>query len=105
MKVTFKQLLNSGRSHDFIVHSVGTMLYRVTVDIDGQQQLLVDENGKAFTRPSLEAMREQLQHLDVASLALRQDSPYDEMIGHGQRQAPNTLFIPLSTDSLLHENN
>ena len=102
MKITRKQLQHSGRSHDFIVHSIGTMLYRVTVEIDGEQHLLVADNGKPFTRHSLEAARSALQELAVASLMLRQDSPYDEMIGHAMRQGPNTLLIPLSTDCSLY---
>lgn len=103
MKITLKQLQRSRRSHHFIVHSVGTMLYRVTVAIDAEPHLLVADNGKPLTRHSLGAMRAALQPVDVASLMLRQDSPYDEMIGHGQRQGPNTLLIPLSTDCSLYE--
>jgi hypothetical protein len=36
--------------------------------------------------------------LPLAALSLRQQSPYDEMVGQPLRQQDNTLEVPLSLD-------
>jgi hypothetical protein len=43
-------------------------------------------------------MREALSSMPIATITLRHQSAYDEMINQPQRQHANTLELPLSLD-------
>ena len=81
-----------------VIHSLDQALYQVTLVIDEREHLLVENNGKTFRRHSLQQVREALQTLPVASLVLRQQSAYDEMIGQPVREGSNVLEVPLSLE-------
>ena len=98
MKISFRDLLRSGRPTDLVVHSLDQALYQVMVRIDGQDFVLTENDGRTFRRHSLNAVREALQVLPVATLSLRQSSAYDEMIGQPSRDGDNALEVPLSMD-------
>ncbi len=78
-----------------IVHSLDLALYQVSVVIDGAEHLLTSEDGRPLRGRSLQQVREILAPLPVASLVLRQQSAYDEMIGQPAREGDNTLEVPL----------
>ncbi len=96
MKISLRQFAELGDKVRVIVHSLDNALYQVTVVIDGSECLLVDGNGRPLRFHSLQRVRELLQRLPVASLVLRQQSAYDEMIGQAPREGENTLEVPLS---------
>jgi hypothetical protein len=96
VKISFRDVLRSGRSSHLVIHSLDQALYQVMVRIDGQEFLLTENDGRAFRRNSLNAVREALQVLPVATLTLRQCSAYDEMIGQPSRTCDNALEVPLS---------
>ncbi len=98
MKISFQRLLRRGRPSHLVIHSLDQALYQVRVRFDAQEFLLTENDGSAFRRHSLNAVREALQLLPVASLTLRQTSAYDEMIGQPSRDCDNALEVSLSMD-------
>jgi hypothetical protein len=81
-----------------VIHSLDRALYQVTVLLEGQEQLLVESPGRPFRHHNLQQVREMLHTLPVASITLRQQSAYDEMIGQPAREEANTLELPLSLE-------
>lgn len=95
MKISVREFAGLGEKVPVIVHSLDQALYQVTVLIDGAERLLVDGKGRPLRSHSLQRVREMLRRLPVASLVLRQQSAYDEMIGQPLREGENTLEVPL----------
>ena len=98
MKLSFRDVLSRGVPVVAVVQSLDQALYQVLVVSDGQECLLTENDGKIFCRNSLSAVREALQLLPLASLSLRHQSAYDEMVGQPSREQDNTLEVPLSLD-------
>ena len=98
MKLTFEQFAELAEPVPVTIHSLDQALYQVTLVIEGKEHLLVENSGRTFRRHTLQQVREALQTLPVASLTLRQQSAYDEMIGQPSREGPNTLEVSLSLD-------
>ena len=96
MTLDFEQFAQLEQPVPVIIHSLDQALYQVTLLIDGEEYLLLENAGRPFRRHSLGKVRKALQNLPVASLTLRQQSAYDEMIGQPNREGPNTLEVPLS---------
>lgn len=98
MKISFEEFAQCAEPVDVIIHSLEQALYQVTLVIDQQERLLVENDGKTFRRHSLQQVREALQTMPVLSLRLRQQSAYDEMVGQPVRESSNALDVPLSLD-------
>jgi len=98
MKMSFSEFSVLNVAVPVIIHSLDQALYQVTVEREGREYLLVENNERTFRRHSLNEIREALRNMPIASLVLRQRSAYDEMIGQVPREAENTLEIPLSLD-------
>ena len=98
MKLSFRDVLSRGEPVVAVVQSLEQALYQVMVVADGQEWLLTENDGKTFRRNSLSAVREALQMLPLSALSLRQQSPYDEMVGQPLRLLDYTLEVPLSLD-------
>ena len=82
MKISFDQLSRLVTPPKVIIHSLDLALYQVTVDLPGGgSALLVSDNGKPYRERNLNAVRDALQGIAMASLWLRQQSAYDEMVG------------------------
>ena len=96
MKLTLSALAASPRACAATVHSLEQALYQVTVLHEGAEKLLRENDGRVFRRRSLLEVKEALADLPVASLVLRQQSAYDEMIGQAPREGDNTLEVPLA---------
>jgi len=96
MKMSFSEFSVLNVAVPVIIHSLDQALYQVTVEREGREYLLVENNERTFRRHSLNEIREALRNMPIASLVLRQRSAYDEMIGQVPREAENTLEIPLS---------
>ena len=96
MKISVEDFAALPGKAPVIIHSLDQALYQVTVLVDGVELLLVGTGGKPLRSHSLEQLREVLSRFPVASLVLRQQSAYDEMIGQPLREGANTLEIELS---------
>ena len=98
MKLSFAEFSQLKQPAHVVIHSLEQALYQVTVDIDGKQCLLVENSGKTFRCHSLQRAREALRNYPVASLTLRQQSAYDEMVGQPVREQDNVMEVSLSLD-------
>ena len=98
MKITFQGFSQLPEPVPVVIHSLEQALYQVTVVIAGEEHLLMENNGKTFRRYNLQQVREALQPMPVASLTLRHQSAYDEMIGQPYREASNALEVSLSLE-------
>ena len=96
MALTIEEFTRLEQPAQVIIHSLHPALYQVTVVLHGQEQLLVDGSGRPFRSHNLQQVRETLQAMPVASISLRQQSAYDEMIGQPAREEANTLELPVS---------
>ncbi len=96
MKLSITEFAQLEQPVPVIIHSLDQALYQVTVIVAGQPRLLVENSGRTFRRHNLQQVREALQTLPVASLVLRQQSAYDEMISQPVREGDNTLEVTLS---------
>lgn len=81
-----------------IVHSIEGSIYRVSVVVEGRELRLLERDGKTFQRRSVTHVRDALRECAIASMVLRQQSAYDEMIGHAPRADCNTLEVSLAVD-------
>ena len=98
MAITFAHFAGSAPPRPVIISSLDQALYQVLIVINGVETLLLENNGRPFRRHSLNEVREALQNMPIASLVLRQQSAYDEMIGQPVRRQDNTLEVPLSME-------
>lgn len=99
MSIRLPDLVAIGQPVVVIVHSLDRSLYHITVAVDGREQLLLDATGKTLRCRSINAVRERLAGIEVERMVLRQNSAYDEMIGHPPRQADNTLEVGLAKEA------
>ncbi len=99
MKISINDLRQSSEPFVMVIHSLEQALYQVTVIVDGEEALLIDEDGGIFRRHSLNAARDALQDVPLRQLTLRHSSAYDEMIGQPVRQESNALEVSLALSS------
>jgi hypothetical protein len=84
MKITLKEFSKWAEKVPIIVHSIDMVGYQATVVINGDEHLLTDKNGKPLRHQSLMHMRKALASMPVATMTLRHESAYDEMINQPQ---------------------
>lgn len=99
VKISIEALRSSTEPLVLVIHSLEQALYQVTVDVDGEEALLIDDDGRIFRRHSLNAARDALQGVPLGQLTLRHSSAYDEMIGQPARQESNALEVSLALAS------
>lgn len=80
---------------DVTIHSLVGSLYYVTARMEGQDAVVVEDNGKTLRSRKLQHIRELLQDLPVTSVTLRQESAYDEMVGQPIGPAERRLELKL----------
>ena len=96
MKLTLAKFAQLENSAAVVIHSLDQALYQVTVIVGDEPCLLVENSGRTFKCHSLQQARDALQSMPVASIVLRHQSPYDEMVGQPVRQQDNTLEVTVS---------
>ena len=96
MKISVTRLRAAAAPCPLTIHSLDGALYHVTVAWEGAQRVLVDDDHRPLRYRSLQAAREALRGLPVASVTLSQRSAYDEMIGQPPREGSNALALPLA---------
>ena len=90
-----------------IIESLEQALYRLVVEMAGQQYYVVEPSGRSLTRRSIVDIQAVLIPFHVKAMYLYHQSPYDEMIGHDVNKNSNALFVPIgqyftSDDKVLH---
>lgn len=99
MKISLAEFAALDHPLPVIIWSLEQALYQVTVDMNGEEKLLTENDGSTFRRNGLSAVRRDIAHLPLASLVLRHQSAYDEMVGQPAREGSNRMDLPLSLDS------
>ncbi|WP_439136499.1 DUF6482 family protein [Pseudomaricurvus sp.] len=98
-----KVILHDLHSQDqlqVIIDSYEGGIYQAFLCEDGTENLIWLDQDKPLKTRSLIEMRDQLDPLRPASMYLRQQSAYDEMVGLPARAADNTLMVPIFPDHL-----
>lgn len=94
MKLLLSDLYNQPLSTLYIC-SLEQALYQARVLIDNTEHVIWETDNKVLLTRSLNTMREKVSELDIQNLILRQESPYDEMVGQAVRTASNRMEVPL----------
>lgn len=96
MKLRISDLASYPSLKKVIVHSVDQMLYIITVVIDDHEHLLYKNDGRPFRTSRMSEIHQALAQANAEETVLRQQSPYDEMIGHPPKAGENTLEVPFT---------
>ncbi len=96
MKLRIADLASYPAIKKVIVHSIDQMLYIITVIIDEHEQLLYKNDGHPFRTSRISEIHQALAQANADETVLRQQSPYDEMIGLPPREGDNTLEVPFT---------
>lgn len=101
MKITLRELCQRAAEVDKVfIESVDLSLYIAQVVIDGEEQLLAENDGKVFKRVNLLEMKRSIKGALTCPLVLRHRSAYDEMVGHNYSANSNTMELPLGEQPL-----
>ena len=95
MSISLASIQKIGFVDKAIIHCYDQSLYLLSVILDGVEHFVVDEKGafiKSFNKLDLQA---QLSGIEVGKMLLRQQTPYDEMIGLSEEGGDNTLEVKL----------
>lgn len=95
MAIALTKLQQIALIETVVVVAVDPSLYRLVAIIDGVEQPVVDERGKALSRRSINELQALLENCQIGRLLLRHESAYDEMIGQPQRACDNRLEVPI----------
>ena len=97
MSVTLKQIAELSSIEKVIIHSFDGSLYLVSVSVNGEEHYLVDDATGIPVKARHHLMLQKLfarQH--VRTMVLRQQSPYDEMVGQPVGKDDNRMEVPLA---------
>ena len=101
MKLTVKQLKRQASQVErVIIESVDLSLYIARAVLNGEERVIADNSGKLLKTHNLLAMKRAIKELVDCELFLRQQSAYDEMVGHNYQSRENTLEISLGSQPL-----
>lgn len=101
MKITEKQLKRrAGDVERIVIESVDLSLYLAHAVINGEEMVIAENNGKLLKTHNLLAMKRRMKALANCELFLRQQSAYDEMVGHSYAASANTMEITLGSEPL-----
>jgi len=78
-----------------VLESLEQALYRVVIEVDGQEYYVLEKPNKTLTRRSIVAVQELLQPYIIGEMYLSHQSAYDEMIGHEVNHHGNELLVPI----------
>ncbi|HDM8223812.1 TPA: hypothetical protein P0E24_003087 [Vibrio campbellii] len=83
-----------------VIHSLDLALYQVSVLVDGEEHFVTDDKDKFLRAHSILELQKQCRHLKAKKQVLRQQSAYDEMVGHRSRNGTNELEVLLKDNQL-----
>ncbi len=97
MSVTLKQIATLSSIEKVIIHSFDGSLYLVSICLNGEEHYLVDEESGMPIKARHHLMLQKLfTHHHVRCTVLRQQSPYDEMVGQPVSKENNRMEVPLA---------
>lgn len=101
MKITLKALKRQANDVErLVIESVDLSLYLARAVIAGEEHMIADNDGKLLKTHNLLEMKRRLKAVADCELFLRQQSAYDEMVGHNYSARANTLEVSLGREPL-----
>jgi len=98
MKRTLKELATCGQIDRLVIRSVDLSLYIAVAEVAGEDCLITNNDGSTLKTRNLLEMKQAVAGLSFGELVLRQESPYDEMVGQPGREGSNALEVGLSAE-------
>ncbi|WP_136678507.1 DUF6482 family protein [Neptunomonas sp. XY-337] len=103
MKLQLSDLANLQPIKRVVIHSIDWMIYQVTVEIEGKERLLY-EDEKPLRFHNMIQIKELMETLKVESYVLRRDnSTYDEMVGQQSTDFKDTFETALPWKQVVPE--
>lgn len=85
-----------------VIHSVDQSLYQASVICGNKEYFVKDSNNKLLRSFRLPELQERFRGLMFGQMVLRHTSPYDEMIGQGDKvRDQNAMEVPLNLGEVL----
>lgn len=100
MKLSLAELKRQPVIAKIIIRSLDLCLYQALVEIDGQECLITDNQGRALKANSMLALQAVFDDMPVECMVMRHESAYDEMINQPLRTHSNRLEVPLGRNRL-----
>lgn len=100
MSITLRALKKLKTIEKVIIHSHDVSLYLVSIIQDGEELYLVDKSGQPIKSHNKLELQSLFEFHDIGEMVLRQDSPYDEMIGQPGEPGTNRLEVSLGNTHL-----
>ena len=94
MKIYLKDLQDQ-KIQKLIINSLEQALYQAVVLINGEEYIVWETKETTLLRRNLMELRKLFAVFDISEVVLRQESPYDEMIGMPKNHESNRLEVPL----------
>ena len=102
MLLKISQLHSLGKLDKIIFHSIDISLYQVSVELDGSEYYVTENNGDFLRAFNILDLQKRMRGFEREKMVLRQSSAYDEMIGMSPDSAANsnTLEVEISDNYL-----
>lgn len=101
MKISVRDVKKRADNIDKVfIESVDLSLYIARALLDGEERVIAENNGKLLKTTNLLAMKRSIKALVDCELVLRQQSAYDEMVGHSYGANNNTMELSLGNQPL-----
>ena len=98
MKMTLKEFSRWPSPLPVVIQSIDMVGYQARVTVDEQEYRLIATDGRPLRFPSLMQMREALSTMPVASITLRHQSAYDQMINQPVSESSNALEVTVAQE-------
>ena len=99
MTISLKQLQQLPRIEKLTIHSLDLMLYQVSVELNGSELYVTDNQGRLLRSHNLLSIQALFEGWPIERITLRHESAYDEMIGQPVG-GDNRLEVPLGNGKL-----
>ncbi|MEI5640146.1 MULTISPECIES: DUF6482 family protein [unclassified Pseudoalteromonas] len=100
MPIPFSKLKQHQPLQKVVVHSIEQALYQVSVVINNVEYYVTEANGEFLKAHNPLQIQKRLSDIAYAEMVIRHASAYDEMIGHPEDKADNTLEVPFGRNEL-----
>jgi len=95
--ITLDNLIAAPAVEKITIHALDLSLYQASAWIAGKEYFVTDNKGKLLRSFRRHAFQEEFRSVNFDQMVLRQESPYDEMVGHPPRAGgDNAMELPIS---------
>ena len=93
MTITLSDLQKQRFVDKVIIHSHDLSLYLLSVEIEGEEHYVTDHKGRIVRSFNKLELQGHFSAMRVGRMVLRQQSPYDEMVGLNCAATDNTMEV------------